>query len=271
MQQWTEEEKYLLGHVLPGIASQLRAPLNNIALAMQRVLPREDKDCSQELAILQQSYYRMLRLVSHLGQASELLEDAPLPKENVEVCSFFRELCYQAQELFAEKDVSLSFLCDVQDHVTALNAEAVRRMLWHLLSNALKYTPKGGEVSVSLRFSAGQLLLGISDNGPGIPQEDMDKIFDRWHHAEENIVGGEGFGLGLPLCRHIARRQGGRLLLGERPQGGISVTVSLPDEQVSGNRIRQRSFDFAGGFEPVLLELSDALPYTAFCRDNLDQ
>ena len=269
MPQWTPEEQYLLGKMLPAIAAQLRTPLNNLALAIQRILP-EDQNLAQDAAILQQSYYRLLRLVNHLNQAPELLNDTPLEKENTEICSFLQEICLRAESLFAEKNVSLSFSCHEKYHVAAIHRDYTSRMLWNLLSNALKYTPEGGTVVLSVKFTPGQLLLSLSDNGRGVSPEDTDKIFDRWRFAEENTLAGQGFGLGLPLSCHIAERQGGRLLLNALPGGGTAVTVALPDVTSKTKQVRQNSFDYVGGFRQELLELSDALPYSAFLHLGSD-
>lgn len=271
MPQWTPDEQYLLGKILPGIAAQMRTPLNNLAAALPRTLPEEpDEAQARDAAILRQSYYRLLRLTNHLQQAPELLDNSPLEKENTEICAFFEGIAARAEALFAEKNVTLSFSCGEPRHVTALHRDYTARMVWNLLSNALKYTPSGGHVTLSVKPTAGQLLICVSDDGAGIAPEDMDKVFDRWHHAGENIPAGQGFGLGLPLSCHVAERQGGRLLLNARPGGGISVTVSLPDVRSGNAQIRQQSFDYAGGFRQELLELCDALPYSAFTHTDPD-
>lgn len=265
MPQRTEEEKYLLGQMLPGIAAQLRGPMNNLAASMLRALPEgPDGRPTRDAAIMQQSYYRLLRLVDHLTQAPELLDDTPLPKENTEVCSFFGDICLRAEGLFAAKEVGLHFHCQEPPQVTALNRDYTARLMWNLLSNALKYSPPGGTVSVSVRFAAEQLLVTVADEGPGIPPDELGEVFDHWHYQQESTLSGRGFGLGLALSRHIAQRQGGRLLLGSRPRGGTAVTLALPRQLSAANRLSQNSFDYAGGFSRELLELSDALPYTAF-------
>lgn len=270
MTQWTPEERYLLEKILPGIAAQLRAPLNNLALATQRILPEESGDVrAQEAAILQQSYYRMLRLANHLQQAPELLDDTPLVKENVEIVTFLENIFFRAKGLFAEKKVSLSFSCTETYHIIAIHRDYTARMLWNLLSNALKYTPEGGSVVIGVKFSAGQMLLSVSDDGRGIVPDEAEYLFDRWRNARENTLAEQGFGLGLPLSSHIAERQGGRLLLNANPAGGTVVTVALPDTASGITQVRQDTFDYVGGFHQEILELSDALPFSAFTPENL--
>ena len=78
-----------------------------------------------------------------------------------------------------------------------------------------------------------------------------------------------GLGLGLPLCRRIAEGHGGRMVLDSRPDQGTSVTLALPDE-MAADTVEDVQFDYAGGFQPALVGLADALPYQAFLQKHSD-
>ena len=78
-----------------------------------------------------------------------------------------------------------------------------------------------------------------------------------------------GLGLGLPLCRRIAEGHGGRMVLDSRPDQGTSVTLALPDEMAE-DTVEDVQFDYAGGFQPALVGLADALPYQAFLQKHSD-
>jgi len=272
VKEWSKEELYLLGQVLPRVAQHLRMPLNNLALSAQQLSAHVDESESGKRAdsILQQSYYRMLRLVNNLDFAPRLLEDTLFYKENVDIVAWLDALCLQAEGLFAEKGVSLRFECEPSYHIIALHKEYLERLVWNLLNNALKFTPDGGTVTVSLKTAGSQLLLTVADTGCGISDEQMETVFDRWLNREETDAASYGLGLGLPLCRRIAEGHGGRLLLSSQEGSGTTVTVSLPDVTVKSDTIHDRSVDFEGGFSPVLVELSDGLPYTVFTSENLD-
>ena len=79
-----------------------------------------------------------------------------------------------------------------------------------------------------------------------------------------------GLGLGLSLCRCFAARQGGNLLLQSEAGKGTTVTVSLPAEHCGVHRVQDVPFHYAGGFQPVMMELSDALPYQGYKEKYLD-
>ena len=268
MAEFSSEEKRILGSVLPNIAEALRSPLNNLHMAAQRLAVPETQDAA-ERAIMQQSYYRMLRLVSNLTMGPELLSDIPFETQNLELVVWLDELCRQAASIAQEVGITLDFACRERYIVAAVHRTYLERLVWNLLSNALKFTPASGHISVTLEVKGQQVLLSVKDTGPGIPPEDMETVFDRWTQSQRPISLSHGIGLGLLICRRVAEGHGGRLLLESREGQGTLVTVALPHVR-RGGEVRDTRMDYAGGFPHVMMELSDALPYRAFSEVHLD-
>lgn len=97
----------------------------------------------------------------------------------------------------------------------------------NLLDNAIKYTPPGGHVDIRLEAPAGQALLLIDDNGPGIPPGERARVFDRFYRLEGNTQ--HGSGLGLAIARAIAERHGATITLEDAPGGsGLRAKVTFP-------------------------------------------
>ena len=161
----------LLQDALPNVATQMRGSLSNLYTAAGRLLPPEELEQQPELtqsaAILNQSYYRLLRMVNNLSALAILKEHTPFPTANVELVGWLDELVLQAQPLAEMKGVDLRFSTPVRHHIAAVHREYLERMVWNLLSNALKFTPEGGRVSVGLRTAAGQVLIEVQDTGCG--------------------------------------------------------------------------------------------------------
>lgn len=268
MAEFSSEEKRILGSVLPNIAEALRSPLNNLHMAAQRLAVPETQDTA-ESAILQQSYYRMLRMVSNLTMGPELLSDAPFETQNLELVVWLDELCRQADSIARETGIKVEFICRERYIVTAVHRTYLERLVWNLLSNALKFTSAPGCICVSLELKGQQVLLSVKDNGPGIPPEYLETVFDRWAQSQRLDALSRGIGLGLPICRRVAEGHGGRLLLESREGQGTLVTVALPHVR-RGGEVRDLQMDYAGGFSHVMMELSDALPYRAFTEVHLD-
>ena len=263
----------LLNEVLLHVAAQLRTALGGMHIAVGRLAPpdRRDRDAvlDRDAALLNHNYYSLLRLANNLSNAPMLLSDEPLLKENTDIVEWLAGLCRQAEPLFALRHVTLTLQCAAEHHTAAIHRDCLEQAVWNLLSNALKFTPDGGSVTVSLRLGHRQVLLAVSDTGCGIPAGNMETVFDGYLHPERLAVLPGGLGLGLPLCRRIAEGHGGRLLLDSREGQGTTVTLALPDE-TAGDMVEDVTFDYAGGFQPALLELADGLPFHAFQQVHLD-
>jgi len=119
---------------------------------------------------------------------------------------------------------------DIQADATAISAppEWLDRLMGVLLDNACKYAPAGGTVQVGVGRESGRVRLTVEDAGPGIPAEEQDRIFDRFHRATDSAGGA---GLGLAIANEIVRATGGRWRIGTSPLGGASVSVAWPGLQ----------------------------------------
>lgn len=257
------QEAQLLTQVLPNIAAQLRTTLGNMHAAL---VPGDAPDA----CILRQSYYRLLRTVTNLTDAIMLAEDAPLPRQDTELTAYFDELCRQAREPLAVCGLTLETDLRPRQLMAGINREYTARIFWNLLSNAAKFTPAGGRVRVTLLQQGKRALLQVADNGRGIHPELQDTVYDRILHTERMDPLPHGLGLGLSLCRCFASRQGGSLLLQSEAGRGTTVTVSLPAERCGMQTVQDIPFHYAGGFQPVMMELSDALPYQGYMEKYLD-
>ena len=263
-----------LNEVLLHVAAQLRTALGGMHIAVGRLAPpdRRDRDAvlDRDAALLNHNYYSLLRLANNLSNAPMLLSDEPLLKENTDIVEWLAGLCRQAEPLFALRHVTLTLQCAAEHHTAAIHRDCLEQAVWNLLSNALKFTPAGGSVTVTLRLGHRQVLLAVSDTGCGIPAGNMETVFDGYLHPERLAVLPGGLGLGLPLCRRIAEGHGGRLLLDSREGQGTTVTLALPDE-TAGDMVEDVTFDYAGGFQPALVGLADGLPFDAFLQRHSDE
>ena len=118
--------------------------------------------------------------------------------------------------------------CTERSLVALADHEALRQIFDNLLDNALKYTPSHGEVVVSLRRSAGQAVLAITDNGVGVPAEDQARIFERFYRVDKARsleVGGTG--LGLSIVKHLVQWLDGTIELDSTPGIGSTFRVRL--------------------------------------------
>jgi signal transduction histidine kinase len=120
--------------------------------------------------------------------------------------------------------------------ITHLRVDPLRieQITNNLLSNAVRYTPEGGSITITLSHSAAAVQLIVKDSGPGIPVEALPHIFERFYRAERSRSRSEGgSGLGLAIARQLAGMHGGSLEAANDPQGGAVFTLTLPTEDAA--------------------------------------
>jgi PAS domain S-box-containing protein len=107
--------------------------------------------------------------------------------------------------------------------------DLTRQVLRNLLENAVKFSPRGGQVEVSAELSDGRVVVSVLDRGSGIPSEDMDRVFEPFYRSDESVrAGTQGAGLGLAVCRRLVEMQGGRIWAESREGGGAAFRFTLP-------------------------------------------
>lgn len=271
------EEKFDRAAELEGllrqVAGQLKGSLGNIHSALERLAPvqaREgDKTLDRDAAVLQQSYYRILRLTGNLEAAALLDGPANVVLENCDIVALCRDLVRRAEHCAGLLELELAFICGKDYHVIAVDRVQVERLILNLLSNAFKFTPAGGKITVELRFDA-TVELRVVDTGCGMGAEKLERLFDRRIRPDALEPPPHGLGLGLPICRKIALDHGGTILVTSREGEGTMVLVSLPNRRTRQQQMTALKVDYAGGFNHVLLELADALPRQAFTHEYMD-
>jgi signal transduction histidine kinase len=104
----------------------------------------------------------------------------------------------------------------------------LRQMLMNLLGNAVRHTPSGGSVSIALAVRDGMVELAVSDGGPGIPEPERERVFERFVRLDPSRRPADGAGLGLPIARAVAEAHGGTLVLARSDPSGSTFLARLP-------------------------------------------
>lgn len=223
--------------VLAMLAHDLRSPLTAASLALETLeLAYSQPDTERTIQLREQLYQQarkqfsiMKRLISDILQASKNMS------AQLEVnCSqlYLQFLCEETLQVmkgqFAEK--SLLINQDLPQDLPPVYAdeELIRQVLVNLLENAIKYTPTGGTITVSILHRTTQKVqVSISDTGPGIPAEKQERIFEG-HFRLKRDEAQEGFGLGLALCRKIIRAHYGQIWVDSTAGQGSCFQFTLP-------------------------------------------
>ncbi len=210
------------------VSHDLRNLLGGIALSASVVLKRTaDEPTKNEAARIQRYTAKMTRLVGDLVDAVSMeagrLSIIPKPQDAE---GLLHDVVETFRGLAAPKGITITLQPLPPLEPVSMDVERIHQVLTNLLSNALKFTPRGGAVEVVAAPAGDQVRFSVHDTGPGIDPESSTKIFDRfWQSAPGDR---RGLGLGLYISRNIVEAHGGKIWFEPRKGGGSSFHFTLP-------------------------------------------
>ncbi|MFH7041793.1 DUF4118 domain-containing protein [Paucibacter sp. JuS9] len=222
------ESERLRNSLLSALSHDLRTPLAVVygmaqTLAATSGMPAQAHELSLTLS---QQAQRVSAMVNNLLDMARLQSGAVRlnlqwqPLDEV-VGSSLQAL----EQVLAGHELRLELPADLP--LLHLDAALMERVLGNLLENAAKYTPPGSRITIAARSEAGQLLLRVADNGPGLPPNRAESLFDKFTRGERESST-PGVGLGLAICRAIVEAHGGRIWAEAGEGGGAAFLISLP-------------------------------------------
>ena len=243
---------------LATMAHELRTPLTSIR-AFTEILHDNphlpDAKRQEFLGIVQQENERLTRLISQLLDLAKLESGvAEVRPEAVDVAALARHAAASVGSLVAARGVTLELLLPLDLGSAMLDRDRTLQVLLNLLSNALAFCPENGWIELRADRIAGRLQLAVSDDGPGVPPAERERVFDKFRQVAQPVAGrGHGTGLGLSICREIVQRHGGRIWVETSARGGARFVVELPRHsnrasdrpRVAGRPRRSRSQEVA--------------------------
>jgi two-component system OmpR family sensor kinase len=214
---------------LADAAHELRTPLTALDLQAQAVVAARDDERDARLADLRAGVARVARLVEQLLAIAREQHGTAAAAVSLDLDELVRRTVAEFVPLAEAAGIDLGI--ESADPVrVAGDADALRRLLGNLLDNAVRYTPVGGRVDVAVGLEAGtpsRAVVAVTDTGPGIPPEERERVFARFHRIAGTA--GTGSGLGLALAQSIAGRHDGEILLETGPGGrGLRAVLRLP-------------------------------------------
>jgi two-component system sensor histidine kinase KdpD len=230
--RFTAERERLRSALLTSISHDLRTPLASIlgSITSLRGHRKElDARAQDELErTIQEESERLNRFIANLLDITRLESGAiEAHFEYVDVSDVLGSALRRASAVLAGHHVHLDLTPDLP--LLKLDPVLFEQVIFNLLDNAAKYAPVGTNIDVRVRTEAGILRLDVADQGPGIPQDDLDRIFDKFYRVQAADRKLAGTGLGLPICRGFIEAMGGTIQAGNRHDGsGALMTIRLP-------------------------------------------
>jgi len=223
-----ENQEALRKRLTADVAHELRTPLTTLQSHIEAMIDGIWEPDSERLKSCHEEIMRINRLVGDLEKLSRYeSENLILTRTSFNISELIRNIIRNFENDFAGKDIDIKFIGG--DETINADKDKISQVIVNLLSNALKYTPKGGEVQVSVKSFDESVEITVKDTGEGIPPVDLPHIFERFYRADKSrnrLTGGAG--IGLTITKAIIDAHKGSIRVKSKVNEGTEFTVTLP-------------------------------------------
>jgi len=216
------------------ISHEIRTPLTLIVCSVEKLITnfKLNKKQEKEVVTINRNVDRMLQLTNELLEIRKIeTGNYQINVREDDIVQFIKNVILAFESLAEKLNISLTVESYKEDVLLWIDSNALEKVLFNLVSNAIKYTKSGGFVKIVLNPSkkADFLEISVIDSGIGIPEEHLSKIFDRFYHFGGNKDSFEnGFGIGLSLTKNLIELHKGFITVTSEPGKGSNFTISLP-------------------------------------------
>jgi signal transduction histidine kinase/ligand-binding sensor domain-containing protein/DNA-binding response OmpR family regulator len=221
---------------LTDLSHEFRTPISLIAAPVEKLLEKNmEEDDANHLKMISRNVRRLLNLVNQLLDFRKMEEHGTrLNQQPGNIINFITEAADSFRDIAERKQITLQIETKGGERRVLFDFDKLERIVFNLLSNAFKFTPKGGEVFLSMdiipeNLERAMLVLMVSDTGVGVPEKDLDKIFDRFFQTnQDKAFLNQGSGIGLAITREFVELHGGRVWAEAQPEKGTKFIVEIP-------------------------------------------
>lgn len=227
------------------LTHDMKSPLTSIHLygTMIKEYPHILEKKPHMIDTVLQSQEALVEIVNNILDLEKLRTggEMPIEKEVFEFSSIASNVCHVVRAQAETKHIQLQLVGDDTQTIVLADRSHMERILHNLLTNAIKYTPPQGKVTVALSCHESELCVQVKDSGYGIPAEDLPHVFDRFHRVSAHKKVAAGTGLGLAITKALVEAHGGSIEVASEEGKGSLFTVYLPILQQPLSELNQTS------------------------------
>lgn len=235
--------------ILSIISHELRNPLfwfQNLAEVLSiRFQSMEKEKVQKSLNALDESAKNAFHLMDNLLHWSRSRLNRITPKKSPQaLAKLIEESTRMYESILRHKEISLSSQIPTQIHIQA-DPDLFSCVIRNIVSNAIKFTPSGGTISISCEEYGNEVSISISDSGIGIPEKNIQHLFDNdKHFSDEGLMHEKGSGFGLKLCREFTELNGGRIYVSSKSGMGTTINIILPRFIVEKDPVQKLEYEY---------------------------
>ena len=231
---------------LANMSHELRTPMHAILsfseLGERRTANEEHEKLNQYFRRIAQSADRLLHLIDDLLDLSKLEAGrVDLRHTPTDLRVLISDVSAHLDSLILKRDLSVSMICNLDETIASVDSKRIEQVFHNLLSNAIKFSPAGGQIQISLSAaeiahgkrvedhgSSPAIAVSFADSGIGIPESELETIFEKFIQSSATKTGAGGTGLGLAICREIVGQHRGTIVATNNNGSGACFTITLP-------------------------------------------
>jgi two-component system NtrC family sensor kinase len=213
------------------VSHDLRSPLTSILGYTQMLRVVGPLDERQEMFVdrIMAGVNQITELISDLLDIGRIEAGLDMQMAPCDVAALASEVATQCHDASVQKKQRLVYQAPPEQAIVLGNDLRLRQVIHNLVGNAIKYTPEAGDIRLWVQLEDSTVLLGVQDNGIGIPPGDLPYVFDKFYRVESDETADiQGTGLGLSICRSVIEKHGGRIWAESVPGKGSIFYVALP-------------------------------------------
>jgi len=218
------------------VSHEIRTPLTMILAPLERVIGSNlDPYQKKNINYVYKNTKRIERIVNQLLELQKIENtQLRLKAHEMDLVKFLHEIVSLFEETAEDQKIQLSFEPNCEELLVWIDPEKMDKVIFNLISNALKFTPMGGLVTLSLSSvrngnGEGHFTISVSDTGSGMDQIHLNRIFDRFYQIENKVPGEAiGFGVGLHLSKELVEKQHGSISVTSRENFGSTFVITMP-------------------------------------------
>lgn len=221
------------------VSHEFRTPLTLILTPIEKLIKKaSDPDQVTQFQLIQRNGKRLMNLINQLLDFKKLeVHEVRLNPSKGDVIAFLRDIVFSFSDLSEKKNIELVFQASIDRLETFFDLDKLEKILFNLLSNALKFTLENGTVSVKIDLlkegNTSSLQIKVCDTGIGIPEDKLDRIFEPFFQNElPKSLANQGSGIGLAITKEFVRIHGGSINVSSTVGKGSCFTLSFPVELV---------------------------------------